>query len=62
MNIKDIALYIVVFLIVFFCAIVIWSVSYQNGYEACAKDFYKGKIKVDLVENADGTKEWKWIK
>ena len=62
MNIKDIALYIVVFLIIFICVTVVKSVSYRTGYEACAKDFYKGKMKVDLVEKADGTKEWKWIK
>lgn len=36
--------------------------SYKEGYEECAKDFYKGKMKINLIENADGTKEWKWIK
>ena len=34
---------------------------YKQGYIDCAKDFYKGKMKVDLIENPDGTKEWKWI-
>jgi len=36
--------------------------NHRKGYEECAKDFYQGKMKVDLIENADGTKEWKWIK
>jgi hypothetical protein len=36
--------------------------NYRKGYEECAKDFYQGKMKIDLVENKDGTKEWKWIK
>lgn len=45
-------------IILFFTA---WY-NYRKGYEECAKDFYQGKMKVDLVENKDGTKEWKWIK
>ena len=36
--------------------------NYRQGYEECAKDFYQGKMKVDLIEKSDGTKEWKWIK
>lgn len=36
--------------------------NYRKGYEECAKDFYQGKMKVDLIEKSDGTKEWKWIK
>ena len=34
---------------------------YQKGYVDAVKDFYKGKTKVDLIENEDGTKEWKII-
>ena len=33
----------------------------KDGYIECAKDFYAGKMKVDLIENPDGTREWKWI-
>ena len=36
--------------------------NYRKGYEECAKDFYQGKMKVDLIEKSDGTKEWEWIK
>lgn len=62
MNIKDIAIHIVALLLIATCFLIVYHVSYRAGYEACAKDVYKGKMKVDLVENADGTKEWKWIK
>lgn len=44
--------------ILFFTA---W-LNYRQGYEKCAKDFYQGKMEIDLVEKSDGTKEWKWIK
>lgn len=33
--------------------------AYEQGYLDACKDFYKGKIKYDLVENDDGTKMWK---
>lgn len=33
----------------------------KDGYIECAKDFYAGKMKVNLIENPDGTREWKWI-
>ena len=62
MNIKDIAIHIVVLLVIATIFLIAHKLSYRAGYEACAKDFYKGKVKVDLIENADGTKEWKWIK
>lgn len=62
MNIKDIAIHIVVLLVITTLFFIVYELSYRAGYEACAKDFYKGKMKVDLVEKADGTKEWKWIK
>lgn len=35
--------------------------NYEKGYLDACKDFYKGKLKYDLVENSDGTKEWKKI-
>lgn len=36
--------------------------QYEQGYKAACKDFYKGKLKYDLIENLDGTREWKKIK
>ena len=33
--------------------------NYEEGYIDACKDFYKGKLKYDLVETPDGTKEWK---
>ena len=35
--------------------------NYEEGYLEACKDSYKGKLKYDLVENPDGTKEWKKI-
>ena len=36
--------------------------NYEEGYLDACKDFYKGKLKYDLIENSDGTKEWRKIK
>jgi hypothetical protein len=36
--------------------------SYERGYVDACKDFYKGKLKYDLVSNPDGTREWKKVK
>jgi hypothetical protein len=36
--------------------------SYERGYVSACKDFYKGKLKYDLVTNPDGTREWKKVK
>ena len=33
--------------------------NYEEGYLDACKDFYQGKLKYDLVENPDGTKEQK---
>ena len=44
------------------CICVLERVEYEAGYVDACKDFYKGKLKYDLVENPDGTKEWKKIK
>ncbi len=35
--------------------------SYEEGYIDACKDFYKGKLKYDLIKNDDGTVEWKKI-
>jgi uncharacterized protein YpmB len=35
--------------------------KYEEGYLDACKDFYKGKLKYDLIENDDGTREWKKI-
>lgn len=65
MSFKEFKFFIINIIIVFIflmISIFITKRSYNLGYMDCAKDFYKGKMKVDLIENADGTKEWKWIK
>ena len=33
--------------------------QYEKGYIDACKDNYQGKLKYQLVENSDGTKEWK---
>ena len=33
----------------------------KQGYLDACKDFYKGKLKADLVTNPDGSREWKWL-
>ena len=35
--------------------------KYEEGYLDACKDFYKGKLKYDLIENEDGTKTWQKI-
>lgn len=35
--------------------------SYEKGYIDACKDFYKGKLKYDLIEHEDGTKTWERI-
>ena len=37
------------------------SDNYEKGYLDACKDFYQGKLKYALVENTDGTREWKKI-
>lgn len=34
---------------------------YERGYLDACKDFYKGKLKYDLVKNDDGTVVWKKV-
>lgn len=36
--------------------------SFDDGYIQACKDFHSGKLKADLIENEDGTKEWKMLK
>lgn len=38
------------------------SNRFDEGYIQACKDFYSGKLKADLIENEDGTKEWKMLK
>lgn len=38
------------------------SENYEKGYLDACKDFYKGKLKYDLVENEDGSRVWKKVK
>ena len=35
--------------------------NYEQGYLDACKDFYKGKIKYNLVKNSDGTDIWKKV-
>lgn len=35
--------------------------AYEAGYLAACKDFYKGKVRYDLIANSDGTREWKKV-
>ena len=35
--------------------------AYEAGYLAACKDFYKGKVRYDLITNPDGTSEWKEV-
>jgi hypothetical protein len=37
------------------------SDSYEQGYLDACKDFYRGKLKYELVKNDDGTVEWKKV-
>lgn len=69
MNKED---YIVLFVVLLFVAGLVFVIdrgmnniienSYERGYVSACKDFYKGKLKYDLVTNPDGTREWKKIK
>lgn len=38
------------------------SNRFDEGYIQACKDFHSGKLKADLIENEDGTKEWKIMK
>ena len=37
------------------------SDNYEKGYLDACKDFYKGKLKYELVKNDDGTVVWKKV-
>ena len=37
------------------------SDNYERGYIDACKDFYRGKLKYELVKNDDGTVEWKKV-
>ena len=34
------------------------SQKYEEGYVQACKDFYQGKLKYQLVESNDGTRNW----
>ena len=36
--------------------------QYEQGYKDACIDFYKGKLKYNLIEHEDGTKTWERIK
>lgn len=35
---------------------------FEKGYVQACKDNYQGKLKYQLVDNPDGTKEWEKVK
>ena len=37
------------------------SDNYEKGYLDACKDFYKGKLKYELLKNDDGTVVWKKV-
>lgn len=37
------------------------NIQYEKGYVDACKDFYQGKLKYELIENNNGTKEWRKI-
>ena len=37
------------------------SDNYEKGYIDACKDFYRGKLKYELVKNDDGTVIWKKV-
>lgn len=41
------------------CIAVLTGIRY--GYKEACSDFYHGKLKMELVENPDGTREWKTV-
>jgi len=36
--------------------------NFENGYKQACIDFYKGKLKYDLIEKEDGTRIWEEVK
>lgn len=62
----------IIFIVVFIYVVSLWIVGhicyaigkeeeYEKGYKECCIDFYKGKIKYDLVKHEDGTVSWEKI-
>lgn len=37
------------------------SDNYEKGYVDACKDFYRGKLKYELIKNDDGTVVWKKV-
>ena len=52
---------IVVLALAITCNMIGYNGGRNAGYKEACIDFYKGKLKYDLVTNADGTREWKKI-
>ena len=50
---------IIAFLFIVFLFLGI-TIGWKQGYMNATQDFYKGKLKVELVSNADGTRTYQW--
>ena len=60
-------LLVMVFIILILLIIGCWAGrevkgQYEQGYKDACVDFYKGKLKYNLIEHEDGTKTWERIK
>ena len=54
--------FILIVLIIGWCAGREAKEQYEQGYKDACVDFYQGKLKYDLIEHKDGTKTWERIK
>jgi hypothetical protein len=52
---------IIVLILLLLSDFIFYKSIYEKGYIDACKDLYQGKLKYDLVEFPDGTKEWKKI-
>lgn len=54
-------IWFILFLLTLFYHIVMGDVIYKSGYISACEDFYKGKLKVEMIENPNETHQWKMI-
>ena len=53
--------FVLCFILVVYLLAISCHEIYENGYRNACRDFYNGKLKYELVMNADGTMEWKKV-
>lgn len=53
--------FVLCFILVVYLLAISCSEIYEAGYRNACRDFHNGKLKYDLVVNADGTREWKKV-